>query len=158
MREILIPLDPAVDPAREKVPAPEKEESPAHLDLGRRGEEAAAEFVAARGMVILERNWRHRQWELDLVCEDRETLVFVEVKTRGAGSLGSPEDGLHAAKRSRLVRAASEYLSRKRAWARPCRFDLVTVTERQGALRVEHHENAFDLQTLRGGHAHWQPW
>lgn len=164
--EILIPLDPCVDPAlelaaesvREMAPAPGGEESPAHLELGRRGEEAAAEFLRSRGLAVVERNWRFRQWELDLVCEDRDTLVFVEVKTRGPGSLAAPEDGLHQAKRARLVRAASEYLSRKRAWSRPCRFDLVTVTERQGALRVEHHENAFDLPAARGGHAHWQPW
>ncbi len=146
----LIPMDPAQDQ--------EPEGTPAHLLLGRRGEDAAEEFLLARGFAILERNWRFRQWEIDFICEQDGTLVFVEVKTRGPGSLGTPEDGLTAGKRKRLVRAASEYLSRKKAWERPCRFDLVTVTERQGALWVEHHENAFDLQTLRGGHAHWQPW
>lgn len=149
-------------PAAPGEPGPDQPEPsggpPAHLALGRTGEQAAADFLLARGYLVLERNWRHRSWELDLVCVQGDTLVFVEVKTRGDGSLGLPEDGLTGAKRSRLVRAASEFLTRRGWWDRPCRFDLVTVTARQGELRVEHHENAFDLHALRGGHAHWQPW
>ncbi|QGY39929.1 YraN family protein [Pseudodesulfovibrio cashew] len=112
---------------------------------GEQGEEAAARFLKTRGFRVLERNWRYRQWELDLICRDRDTLVFVEVKTRAATTMGSPADGLGRRKRERLVKAASRYLSTKNLWDMPCRFDFVAVVDREGSLEVEHVENAFDL-------------
>lgn len=109
------------------------------------GEDAAARHLRAKGHRILHRNWRHRQWELDLVCRDGDAVVFVEVKTRRAGGMGSPADGLSRAKQTRLVKAAGQYLSKHDLWDEPCRFDLVAVVESgDGSLWVEHTENAFD--------------
>jgi len=109
------------------------------------GEDAAARYLESRGLRVLDRNWRFRQWELDLVCRDRDTIVFVEVKTRRAGSMASPADGLTPGKRARLVKAASHYLTAKRLWDAPCRFDLAAVTDAGTSMDVEHIENAFDL-------------
>lgn len=126
-----------------------------HLDLGRDGEDAAAALLAGKGLRILERNLRLGRLELDLVCEDADTLVFVEVKTRAEGSLAAPSDGLTGQKRSRLVRAAQAYLSRHDFWHRPCRFDLVSVHFRSGMVaRIEHIPDAFSGHTPGG----WQPW
>jgi len=126
-----------------------------HLDLGRQGEDAAAELLAKKGLRILERNTRLGRLELDLVCEDGDTLVFVEVKTRAEGSLATPADGLTHQKRSRLLRAAQAYLSRRDLWHRPCRLDLVAVLFRAGTLHhIEHTPNAFPADSAGG----WQPW
>ena len=130
---------------------------PAHLTLGRAGEDAAAKHLKRSGLKIIERNWTSERLELDLVCRQGRTLVFVEVKTRSGGSLGSPADGLTPAKMSRLVRAAAAYLSATDQWERPCRFDLVSVTGAKDALEVEHVENAFSLEDAGSVAGFWQP-
>jgi len=126
-----------------------------HLDLGRQGEDAAADLLTGKGLRILERNLRLGRLELDLVCEDNDTLVFVEVKTRAEGSLATPADGLTPQKRGRLLRAAQAFLSARGLWHRPCRFDLVAVLFRQGRLaHAEHTPNAFPAEAPGS----WQPW
>lgn len=126
-----------------------------HLDLGRQGEDAAAKLLADKGLRILARNLRLGRLELDLVCQDGETLVFVEVKTRAEGSLATPADGLTTQKRSRLLRAAQAYLSTHNLWHAPCRLDLVAVLFRHGALQhIEHTPDAFQADAQGG----WQPW
>lgn len=109
------------------------------------GEDAAARYLEQRGFRVLERNWRFRQWELDLVCRDGDTLVFVEVKTRSANTMGTPADGLNRKKQARLVKAASQYLTKNDLWDEPCRFDLAAVVDTGKSMDVEHMENAFDL-------------
>ncbi|MGE4193926.1 MAG: YraN family protein [Pseudodesulfovibrio sp.] len=107
------------------------------------GEDAAARYLETKGFRVLDRNWQHRQWELDLVCRDRDTVVFVEVKTRKAGAMGAPGEALTRAKRTRLIKAASHYLSEHGLWDEPCRFDLAAVTDTGSSLDVEHIENVF---------------
>lgn len=130
-----------------------------HLSLGERGETAAAEHLRRAGFKILDRNWSEKGFELDLVCRYKKTIVFVEVKTRGPGSLGRPSDGLTTAKQRKLVKAANLWLTRHDAWDAPCRFDFVAVTDDGNNLHLEHIPDAFDLgQALGGGNAPWQPW
>lgn len=131
-----------------------------HLEVGRLGEDAAAAHLLSKGLLVLERNLRLGRLELDLVCQDADTLVFVEVKTRAEGSLATPADGLNRQKRSRLVRAAQAYLSRHDLWHRPCRFDLVSVLLRAGSVaRLEHVENAYSAdESPKGRTSSWQPW
>lgn len=128
-----------------------------HLDTGRLGEDAAAELLERAGLRIVERNLRLRRLEFDLVCEDGDTLVFVEVKTRAEGSLASPAQGLTAQKAARLVRAARDYLTRTDQWHRPCRFDFVGVLVRAGAVaQIRHEENVIENADSAGNA--WQPW
>jgi len=131
-----------------------------HLDIGRIGEDAAADLLAAKGLRVLERNVVLGRLELDLVCEDGDTLVFVEVKTRAEGSLGTPSDGMTRQKRARLLRAAQSYLSAHDLWSRPCRFDLVSVLFRAGKVAAaEHVEDAFRADETPGARTSgWQPW
>jgi putative endonuclease len=108
-------------------------------DLGRRGEEAAADYLIARGFRILERRFRTRAGEIDLVAEEGETLVFIEVKTRTSLSCGLPAEAVDRRKRARLARAASIYLMRHPGTERPCRFDvveLVTPPGREPRIRL----------------------
>ncbi|EGB15911.1 Uncharacterized protein family UPF0102 [Pseudodesulfovibrio mercurii] len=113
------------------------------------GEDAAARYLEARGFRVLARNWRFHQWELDLICRDRDTVVFVEVKTRRAGSMGAPGEALTRKKQARLIKAASHYLTEHDLWDEPCRFDLASVTDTGRVLTVELEENVFQLDGQR---------
>jgi putative endonuclease len=130
-----------------------------HLILGAAGERAAEHYLKGLGYKVLERNWRCRWGEIDLVCSHGELIVFVEVKTRTADGLTAPADALTAEKRKRIASAARAYLSARRLWERPCRFDLILVRHGDERLEVEHVTDAFDTSApLGGGHAAWQPW
>jgi putative endonuclease len=111
--------------------------------LGRYGENLAAQHLAAAGYAILARNWRTAGGEIDLVVQDGETLVVVEVRTRRGRALGTPEESITPAKRSRLIDLGQAYVQAT-DWAGPWRIDVVAVEmDRRGRLlRVDHYENA----------------
>ncbi|MCW2959348.1 MAG: YraN family protein [Solirubrobacterales bacterium] len=115
--------------------------------LGATGEALAAVHLERLGHTILARNHRTRFGELDLVTRDRDTLVFVEVKTRRDSRAGSPWDALHERKRAQVRRMAAAFLSEveDRPRTRQIRFDAVgIVVDGQGALvSLDHLEAAF---------------
>lgn len=130
-----------------------------HLTTGRAGEELAAAFLREKGFRIVEVNYRCQSGEIDLICEDRGTLVFVEVKTRSAAQRGEPGQAVTRAKQVRLVKAAARYLSGRKLWDTPCRFDLVSILFLTGETVAEHWEDIIDARDGLGrGHAPWQPW
>jgi putative endonuclease len=98
--------------------------------VGRFGEDLAAQRLSAAGMVILDRNWRCRDGEIDIVGRDGECVVFVEVKTRSTSFFGDPAEAVTARKASRLRRLAVRWLEEHRdridGWP-PMRFDVVSV-------------------------------
>lgn len=114
--------------------------------LGRSGEQVAAEHLERLGFDVIERNYRTRWGELDLVAYDGRTLVFCEVKTRRVGA-GEPFEALHAGKQRRVRRMAASWLAERadRPRAPDLRFDAVGVMiDGQGALvALEHLEGAF---------------
>lgn len=107
-------------------------------------EEAAARALEERGYRVVERNVRFRFGELDLVCEDREVLVFVEVKARHGIDHGHPLEAVTLGKQRQLARLAAAYLQRLRRRP-PCRFDVVAVElDAAGrAVQVEVVQDAF---------------
>lgn len=126
---------------------------------GKEGEDAAAAFVQKRGLRILARNWRHGRLELDMVCAEGHTVVFVEVKTRKADGLTSPLEALTPRKRDALLRAAQHWLRANNAWDRACRFDLVAVLDHGAHFTLEQYKNVFEFSAPVGGrHTSWQPW
>lgn len=130
-----------------------------HLVLGRQGEEAAAGVLRRAGLRILDRNWRQGRLELDLVCRDGGTVVFVEVKTRTSRERGGPEGAITPAKQRSLCRAAQAWLAAHDAWDAPCRFDVVCLIACDGTFSAEHYRHAFDFTpSLDRRHAAWQPW
>lgn len=114
--------------------------------LGRLGERLAAEHLARRGFAIVDRNYRTRWGELDLVGFDGEVLVFCEVKTRRAGQRG-PWEALHVRKREQVKRMALAWLAevQDRPRAGVLRFDAIEVViDARGQLvRLDHVEGAF---------------
>jgi len=96
--------------------------------VGARGEALAAAHYLASGYVILDRNWRCSEGEIDLVCRLGATVVICEVKTRRSLSFGSPAEAVTAAKRRRLRRLAARWLREHRVRCATVRFDVATVT------------------------------
>ncbi|MEF3697307.1 YraN family protein [Desulfolutivibrio sp.] len=122
----------------------------AHLATGRRGEDLAADHLAAAGYRILARNWRCRAGEVDFICAFGDTLVFVEVKTRAVSPQADPAGAVTASKRSRIIKAASAYLTAKDLWDTPCRFDVVAIIESPHGTDIRRFENAFDASEVSG--------
>lgn len=133
-----------------------------HLRTGKHGENAAATFLQKAGYTLVARNWREKKrgsTELDIICLDGDTLVFVEVKTRRSGSMQTPCEALTAAKKRNIARAAQQYVTQTDGWEHPCRFDLIAVQQQGSSYEVEHYIHAFDLsEIMGGGHTAWQPW
>jgi putative endonuclease len=114
--------------------------------FGRRGEDLACEALRRNGYAVVERRFRTRMGELDVIARDGDTIVFVEVKARSGGSFGTPFESISWQKRRRLCNMAAEYLLARRLAGAPCRFDVVAVTEAVGAPpRVEIVQGAFGL-------------
>src|SRR2546428_8317402 len=96
--------------------------------LGEEGERAAARFLEARGYRILERNYRTRRGEIDLIAEDGRMLVFVEVKVRLDDRFGGPAAAITRAKQARIALLAQQYLVWRRGGGRACRFGVGVVS------------------------------
>jgi putative endonuclease len=115
--------------------------------LGDAGEQVAAEHLLRRGFRVLERNYRTRWGELDIVAFDGVTIAFVEVKTRRAVPGRTPFESVHLRKRAQVRRMAASWLSERpgRPFARVLRFDAIAVTvDHAGRLvGLEHLEGAF---------------
>jgi putative endonuclease len=107
---------------------------------GRAAERLAEHFLAARGLVILERNFRCRAGEVDLIARDGTTLVFVEVRLRADSRFGGAAASVDARKRAKVLRAARFYLANQPD--RPCRCDVVAL-DRLDPDRIEWIRDAF---------------
>lgn len=93
--------------------------------IGRRAEDFCAQLLRRAGLRLLERNWRCRQGEIDLIAQEGEILVFLEVRLRRPGGFGGALESIDGPKRRRLLAAARAYLSGRREV--PCRFDVLAL-------------------------------
>jgi putative endonuclease len=116
-------------------------------DLGKRGEDLACEELQRRGYAIIDRRFRTRCGELDIVARDGDVFVFVEVKARSGSRFGSPFDAITWQKRQRLSAMAESYLFLKRISGVACRFDVVSILEQQSGHTIELIRGAFDMQS-----------
>jgi putative endonuclease len=114
--------------------------------LGRRGEEAACSFLKRKGYTIVERNYRRRHGELDIIARDGATLVFVEVKTRQSRQYGSPFEAVDYRKQRQISRMALDYLQARKISDTPLRFDVVAVILHGEKGECQHLCNAFEAQ------------
>jgi putative endonuclease len=122
----------------------------AHLKAGRWGERQAARLLKNKRYRIIGKRVRTgRRDEIDIVAQDRDTLVFVEVKTRRDERFGRPFAAVNAAKRRCLSRAAAAYLKRKSPKPAYIRFDVVEVigSPEEARPEIRHIENAFPLDS-----------
>ncbi len=115
----------------------------APVSLGQRGERAAVKHLRRNGYRIVARNFRAAGAEIDIVAMDRETLVFLEVKTRRSRAAGAPEEAVDERKQKRIRRAAAVFAARYRADEIEMRFDIVAVDASGKRLEIEVMRNAF---------------
>jgi putative endonuclease len=112
--------------------------------LGRRGEDLAAQYLQQRGMVILSRNWRCRDGELDLIVTDGGELVVCEVKTRSGARFGLPAEAVDHRKTRRIRRLAQAWMTAHGVRWCPVRFDVLAIIAEPGREPVlTHYESAF---------------
>lgn len=107
------------------------------------GEDLACAELARRGYAILERRYRTRYGEIDIVARSGGSLVFVEVKAREGNEFGGGEAAVTLYKQQRIVRMAIDFLARRRLQDHPCRFDVVTIAFEAGRPRIEVYPHAF---------------
>lgn len=116
--------------------------------LGRRGEDAALEYLLQQGMVLLERNWRSGHKELDLVMDDGRFIRVVEVRSRSVPTAVDPAETITAPKRRKILAAARGFLSAKRKEGMALRgrevvFDVVSILFNGDLFKVEYIREAF---------------
>jgi putative endonuclease len=112
---------------------------------GASGEERAARHLESRGLVIVERNYRCRSGEVDIVAREGDTTVFIEVKERGGRSHGEGVEAVTFGKRRRIIRAARLYAASRDLSETPLRFDVVSIDwDGGGAPAIRHERDAFD--------------
>ena len=116
------------------------------MTIGERGELRAAEYLQNKGFYILERNYRTRRGEIDLICANDRYLVFVEVKTRSSTSFGMPCEAVTSVKQRKLVLAAQQWLYNHPTELQP-RFDVVEilVSPDRSTCRIRHIPDAFEV-------------
>ena len=115
---------------------------------GARGEEKACDFLQGQGYRILERNYRCRLGEIDIIAREGQTVVFVEVKARSSGRFGLPHEAIGPQKRRRMTAIALHYL-KSRGWlGEPARFDVASVILEGGRDTVTLFRNAFDATEI----------
>ncbi len=115
------------------------------ISLGISGEDLACRELERRGYSVLARRYRTRFGEIDIVCRDGPTIVFVEVKARTNDRYGEPADAVTLHKQAKVTAMAEDYLVRRHLHGVPCRFDVVAVQFEPGAgLKVVVFQNAFD--------------
>ncbi len=114
--------------------------------LGSAGEQAVADHLEQAGWKIIDRNWRTRRGEIDIIALHGQTLVFIEVKTWPHGTVEDLEFVINAAKRKRMVETSKCFLSAHRQYSGMyIRFDVILVQSVPGSapLRMEHISDAF---------------
>lgn len=113
--------------------------------FGLSSEQMVAQFLQRDGYRILERNYRTRAGEIDIIAKHNGTLVFIEVKARRTNSFGDPKWAITPAKQRKLSMVALTYLKAHKAMDRRARFDVVTVQTVAAQPKIEVIRNAFEL-------------
>jgi putative endonuclease len=104
-----------------------RRETQAHLRLGVAGERIAKIYLLLKGFSILETNYESRYGEIDIIAREKDTIVFVEVKTRKSEGFGEPEEAVNLRKRKKIILSARYYVRKKRLENCNFRFDIVSI-------------------------------
>ena len=115
------------------------------ISLGEKGEDLAISRLEGLRYKILERNFKCPLGEIDIVARDKNTLVFVEVKTRATKDFGGPAAAVNQRKQRQLSRVALVYLNQKNLHHVPARFDVVSVELTPPSPKIEVIRDAFEL-------------
>jgi putative endonuclease len=123
-----------------------KQNPGSNQQTGRLGEETAVAYLERKGYAILDRNFRCKGGEVDIVASEAKTVVFVEVKARRSLSFGVPQLAVTPFKQRQIMKAALTWLAQHRQQNAQARFDVIAITLKSGSEpAIEHITNAFDL-------------
>ena len=112
--------------------------------LGFKGEELAVQYLKKKGYKVIERNYRCQWGEIDLIARDKETLIFVEIKSRSSSGFGLPQDAVDRFKQEKLIQVAKAYMAEHRLQETiPARFDVVAVQFTPSGPDIELIKDAF---------------
>jgi len=112
------------------------------IKKGKRGEDLAADFMEGNGYGILERNYRYKHSEIDLIAKKGNWLVFVEVKTRSSQAFGFPEEFVDEKQIEKILEGADQYLYETN-WTGNVRYDIIAVNLESESPDIQHFEDAF---------------
>lgn len=112
-------------------------------ELGDRSEELAAQYLRTKGYTLLDRNWRCRSGELDLIAAKDGLIIFCEVKSSRFPGETHPEIRVNRVKQLKIVRTANQYLAQTQYAFNTVRFDVIVLKQSKGRGIIEHLENAF---------------
>jgi putative endonuclease len=112
------------------------------IETGNKGETLAADFLVEKGFQILERNYRYKHAEIDLIVQKNDWVLFIEVKTRSSFQFGEPEEFVDDRKANRIFEAAEEWIF-STDWKGHIRFDIISVRLDLNPV-IEHFEDAIN--------------
>ena len=115
-------------------------------DLGKKGEELALRFLKKNGYRLIEKNYVCKLGEMDIIAKEKDTLAFIEVKTRTSATFGPPQLAVNAAKQRQLSKVALYYLKEKKLEDIKARFDVVAILLGPQGEEIELIKDAFDLK------------
>ena len=115
-------------------------------ELGKKGEEMALRFLKKRGYRIIERNYACKMGEMDIIAREKDTLVFIEVKTRTSTTFGPPQLAVNPKKQLQMSKVALHFLKEKKLEDVKARFDVVAILLGVRGEEIELIRDAFDLR------------
>ncbi|MFC1594520.1 YraN family protein [Candidatus Omnitrophota bacterium] len=117
-----------------------------HIELGAAGEAAALHYLSKHGYVIREKNLKSRLGEIDIIAREKDTLCFIEVKTRSDLQKGYPQEAITPHKQRQIARVALQYVKKNNLFGKKTRFDIVSIiVGDEGTPRIKLIKNAFDV-------------
>ncbi|MCM8800492.1 MAG: YraN family protein [Candidatus Omnitrophica bacterium] len=117
------------------------------LFLGRTGEDLAVDLLRQKGYKILFRNYKTRLGEVDIIAKEKDTICFVEVKTRHSDRFGLPQEAILPEKKRQIFKVALEFLKKKNLLEKKVRFDVVCILYSRPLISLDLFKNAFELDT-----------
>ncbi len=118
--------------------------SKTRIQLGKKGEQLAATYLQENGFQIIKRNYRQKCGEVDIIVSKKDTLIFVEVKTRSSLLFGQPFEAVTKEKQRQLKRVALDFMTRNKIKDRAVRFDVISILlAKKCAPQIEHLKNCF---------------
>ena len=115
-------------------------------ELGKKGEDSALRFLKKNGYRVIERNYVCKMGEMDIIAKEKDTLVFVEVKTRTSTTFGPPQLAVNPKKQSQMSKVALHFLKEKELEDVKARFDVVAILMGVRGEEIELIKDAFDLK------------
>ena len=110
-------------------------------ELGNKGEKIASDYIKEIGYEILDKNYRKREGEIDLIAEDNREIVFIEVKTRKSSNFGYPEEAVNQKKTEKMIKVANLWLEEKEKFDNSWRIDIIAIEMDTQPPKITHIKN-----------------